>query len=352
MNESRKHIVLITPGFAKNEEDTTCIPPLQLYAKTLAKNELCDVSIVALEYPHTRENYEWYGITVYPCYSKLGKVGKWPRAFRVLRKLDRMQAIDVLHCFWLTEAAFVAYTYQFISSAKVLVTLMGQDALVSNRYRFLANIGALSLVSISKNQARELSSSQQKNIVATVPFGLESLPSAKITNKQLDIVAVGSLIPLKNYSLLIDLLERLVRSMPNLKAELLGDGPEKEVLQDKIDAKHLNTHILLRGKVERSEVLQSMARAKVFVHTSIYEGQGFVFSEALSNECKIVSFNVGMATPNEDWKVCSNLDEMENAVLQFLTSPVSDNASKAWTMQETVKGYLKEYEVLSQQVKE
>lgn len=62
-----KHILIVTPGFAANESDTTCIPPLYLYIKEL-KDQDPDwrISIIAIHYPFVKEKYLFFGATVYP----------------------------------------------------------------------------------------------------------------------------------------------------------------------------------------------------------------------------------------------------------------------------------------------
>jgi hypothetical protein len=56
-------ILILTPGFPENEQDSTCVPYIQHYVIALAKkigNE--NVVVVSLQYPFTRTPYtmEWY----------------------------------------------------------------------------------------------------------------------------------------------------------------------------------------------------------------------------------------------------------------------------------------------------
>jgi len=55
---------MLTPGFAENETDTTCIPALQIYADALRKHSGYEVSIVALHYPKKSSVYHWNDIPV------------------------------------------------------------------------------------------------------------------------------------------------------------------------------------------------------------------------------------------------------------------------------------------------
>ena len=57
--------VILTPGFPKNEADSTCIPMLQQFVLTL-KDLYPQINIVVLsfQYPYFKKTYQWFDITV------------------------------------------------------------------------------------------------------------------------------------------------------------------------------------------------------------------------------------------------------------------------------------------------
>lgn len=57
-------VLWITPGFASDESDSTCIPPLQDLARALQEQNI-ELTIIALDYPFNRKEYHWHGIRVY-----------------------------------------------------------------------------------------------------------------------------------------------------------------------------------------------------------------------------------------------------------------------------------------------
>ncbi len=60
-----KTLIILTPGFPKNEEDTTCVPPQQIFVKAL-KEAAPGLNIIVLtfQYPFYSKEYLWNGINV------------------------------------------------------------------------------------------------------------------------------------------------------------------------------------------------------------------------------------------------------------------------------------------------
>ena len=64
---SARHIALITPGFPRDEADTSCIPPLQIALRRLRQRRPdIRITVIALHYPDSRRPYRWHGFEVVP----------------------------------------------------------------------------------------------------------------------------------------------------------------------------------------------------------------------------------------------------------------------------------------------
>ncbi len=69
-----KHIVILTPGFPKNEQDTTCIPPLQAYVENFtAIHPEIKMSIISFQYPF----FKLFRLIL--ALPKLHRIGPWPK---------------------------------------------------------------------------------------------------------------------------------------------------------------------------------------------------------------------------------------------------------------------------------
>jgi glycosyltransferase involved in cell wall biosynthesis len=90
--------------------------------------------------------------------------------------------------------------------------------------------------------------------------------------RPIDILSVGSLIPLKQYSLFVEILSMVKQYKPDVHAVLCGKGPEESVLRELICQYDLQDNIVLTGELPHEEVLEFMTKSKIFLHTSSYEG--------------------------------------------------------------------------------
>lgn len=340
MNDHKKHIVFCTPGFPKNEDDSTCIPPLQAFVKTLYELNQFHITILSLHYP-LNKSYRWHGIEVYAVGANNNKfpfrLYSWKKFNSTLYRINKVKKIDILHSFWATD---VSYLIQKISKRLRIphfITLMGQDVDASNKYLNRIKPIASQLICVSERQA-ELLIQHYKVSSTIIPWGIDRIK----TNKKeiaIDILGVGSLIPLKNFNLFIDVVAILAKKGKVKKAMIIGEGELFSHLKEKIDQLELTEVITLTGKLPRNEVIEKFQTSRVFLHTSEYESLGYVFQEALATSTPIVSKAVGISKECEVWKIGSNTSELVLAVEEFLqyTTPLNFEVLR---MEETVKAYI------------
>ena len=104
------------------------------------------------------------------------------------------------------------------------------------------------------------------------------------------IISIGRLTKQKNFSFLIESFNILQKKHKKLNLFILGDGEEREMLQDKINKLNLNNKAFLIG--HQYNVFKYLKKAKLLVLTSLWEDPGFVILEAgymnkivLSSDC-------------------------------------------------------------------
>jgi glycosyltransferase involved in cell wall biosynthesis len=103
------------------------------------------------------------------------------------------------------------------------------------------------------------------------------------------VLFIGRLVPFKNVPLFIDVVERLKRDIPEIRAEIIGDGPLHRELADMIHQRKLHDVITMVGEVSRAELPARLSRASVMLSTSNHEGFGRVLIEAMIAGLPIVS---------------------------------------------------------------
>jgi glycosyltransferase involved in cell wall biosynthesis len=112
------------------------------------------------------------------------------------------------------------------------------------------------------------------------------LPEDKII-----LATLGRLVARKNNTELIEVMKNLCRDF-DCHLLIVGDGPERSMLEKKIKQLGLKDKITLTGRVGE-EKFQIMSAADIYVSTAIHEGFGLVFLEAMESGLPVVCYNNG-----------------------------------------------------------
>lgn len=321
-------IVVLTPGFPKDAQDTTCLTYLQNWALAMQQYQAKELYIIAFQYPFVEKNYCWKGIQVYAaggCNTKyLSRLLTWGKVWKKLLYLKKTYKICVIQTFWLTEAAFIGEKFASMYHIPLFTTIMGQDAKVTNPYLKWLNISKHCLISDATHIKLLFPSIQQ-----IILFGLAPNPYFTQYNaeRNIDIIGIGSLIPLKRFHVFIDLIAEVKKVYPNIRSQIIGEGPEKSNLQQQIQHLHLEENVQLRGLLPYNEVLAHLHQSKLLLHTSEYEAQCLVYAEAFACGAYITCFPVGEYPIHAKAKIAQNFQEMRANILAILALPQADYTS-------------------------
>jgi len=317
-------LVILSPGFPKNEADTACIPPQQIFVKAL--KEICpglNVVVISFQYPFIERFYKWHRVKVYSIGGKekggYSRALVWIKAWRILLGLKKKNRILGILSFWFGECAFVgsyfAKRYRLMHYAWVL----GQDAKSGNKFFRWIKPNGNELIALSDFIAAEIRQNYWISVHQVIPVGIDtSMFGPAPAKRDIDILGAGSLIPLKQYHLFIQSIGFLKPLFPNIKTVICGSGPELDRLRALSASLDLNNNIFFAGELPHAEVLALMQRSKVFLHPSAYEGFGSVLSEALYAGAHVVSFVKPM---NKDYRhhyVVKDTDTMNAALSTIL----------------------------------
>jgi len=125
-------------------------------------------------------------------------------------------------------------------------------------------------------------------------------------------LAVGRLIPVKNYNLLLQACEKISNFDEDFELHIAGDGVQKTQLEALIISKKLSNRVCLLGNIPNIPAL--MESYDAFVLSSDSEGLPMTVLEAMSKKLPIVSTRVGGVT-----------DIIKNADGGFLSEPRNSN---------------------------
>jgi len=94
------------------------------------------------------------------------------------------------------------------------------------------------------------------------------------------VVALGRLVPVKRYDILIRELVAAKKRVPALTAEIIGEGYERGALEDLRVALGAESWLSLPGRVSDAEQVAAYRRAWVVTSSSLREGWGMTLTEA------------------------------------------------------------------------
>lgn len=150
--------------------------------------------------------------------------------------------------------------------------------------------------------------------VAVIPNGVDTArfrpdPAARLSVRQeLGLPESASLIgivaalrPEKNHSLFLDVAHRVSQRFPSAYFLIVGDGPQRPSIEEKIAELSLNDRVFLLGT--RSDTPRLVSALDIFALTSHNEASPVSILEALSCGVPVVSTRVGSVSESvmDDW---------------------------------------------------
>lgn len=103
-----------------------------------------------------------------------------------------------------------------------------------------------------------------------------------LTEKHHILLSIGRISQEKNLKEIITFAGRMARKDPDLRLFIVGDGPERENLQDFVREENLTECVIFAGEVPWDKIQNYYAAGDVFVSGSTSETQGLTYAEALA----------------------------------------------------------------------
>lgn len=92
--------------------------------------------------------------------------------------------------------------------------------------------------------------------------------------------AVGRLVPVKGYDVLINAVQKIASQVPQLYCLIVGEGEGKEELREQIRGAGLENRVHLLGYYDRQNAMSILKSSDIFVMPSRYEGTPIALLEA------------------------------------------------------------------------
>jgi glycosyltransferase involved in cell wall biosynthesis len=170
--------------------------------------------------------------------------------------------------------------------------------------RLVARLTSENVV-VSKTTAKNLNNLGLCHKISIIPNGIDiaRIRSISPSSESWDIIFVGRLIKEKHADLLIHSVLLLQHKNPNIRAVIIGEGPEFLKIKHLIDDKKIIKNIQVCGFFgKHDDLIAQLKTSKVFALPSTREGFGIVALEALACGLPVVT-----------------VDHPANAVRDFIT---------------------------------
>ena len=134
--------------------------------------------------------------------------------------------------------------------------------------------------------------SRNKTYCTYLPVKVETHPVYQVEKTDyFSILTVCRLHPVKNLKMLINSVGNLIGKGKNIELIIVGDGPEREKLEDMAQRKGLEDYVAFKGY--KSKPWKYATCADLFVMPSFSEGFGLSLVEAMMHKLPVVATNRG-----------------------------------------------------------
>jgi glycosyltransferase involved in cell wall biosynthesis len=235
------------------------------------------------------------------CFVAAGMLAIWRHC--------RRHRYDVIHVHWPFPLALLGWAAQRARPACVVTTFYGVELRwVKTAMPFLKGFLAwaarrsdrvVAISSYTADQLRELVDVP----IEVIPY-TTSLPDApagtapKQSSAPFTVLFVGRLVERKGVTYLIDAMS-LLSVERETRLVIVGDGPERGRIEQRVRERGLDRRVVLRGQVSQDALQHAYAAADAFVLPAIVdrrgdtEGLGVVLLEAMNHRVPVVASRIG-----------------------------------------------------------
>lgn len=138
------------------------------------------------------------------------------------------------------------------------------------------------------------------------------------------IGSVGSLTWQKNYSFLLDVASVLRNQIPQIRFQIIGDGPQKMMLQKKIEKLELEETVEMVGSVAHDELSEYYKAWSLYIQPSTNESFGIALAEAIAAGLPAIGARVGsipeIVGSKESTYLSGDVSDAARLVFEILTN--------------------------------
>jgi len=115
----------------------------------------------------------------------------------------------------------------------------------------------------------------------------------KLNFQGIVLLTIARLTPWKGINLLIEIMPELVKKYRQISLVVVGQGPELDKLKNLVQSLHLENSVFFAGRLNRSQTMEHLKSADLFVLNTNYEGMSHTLLEAMKIGVPIITTLAG-----------------------------------------------------------
>lgn len=247
---------------------------------------------------------------------------------------------QLIHAHWAIPTGLIGVLAGFLLRKPFLVTIHGSDfrmamsgSSILRRVFLYVCKKAKRITCVSEFQKKEMEESGIEGVkISVFPMGIEEnfLETGKnrertSESQPVTIISNRNLLPIYNISLLIRAIPIVLREEPVTKFLFAGEGPDREKLERETKNLNVDKAVQFIGRVPHEEMANLLARADIYISTSLYDGTSVSLLEAMASGAFPIVTDI---PPNREW-----ISDGENGFL----IPIEDEATLAMRIIEAIR---------------
>ena len=124
-----------------------------------------------------------------------------------------------------------------------------------------------------------------------IPNTLDEIPTETSKLDTKNIISVGRLSKEKGFVDLIEVFKNVSLKCPDWKLNIIGDGLERDKIEDRIKTYKLEDNVILHGYRDKKYINKMLSKSSIYVMCSYTESFGIVLLEAFSYGIPAVAFD-------------------------------------------------------------
>jgi colanic acid/amylovoran biosynthesis glycosyltransferase len=218
------------------------------------------------------------------------------------------RTFDILHCHFGQNGLIGAYLKDIGVAKRLVVTFHGSDITSyplrhgKGVYRAVYERADAVTVGTQFVQSKLIENGCPPEKIHILPAGVRMEEHPPVPLEERDpflVLSVGRLVDVKGFRYAIEAFKEVVKRVPQARYLIVGNGPERLMLEGLIRSYGLTGSVELAGEKVDQEVMALYQKASIFVLPAIVtekgteEGQGLVLQEAQACGIPVVASRIG-----------------------------------------------------------